>query len=239
MLKSSIAVLAVIVFAVTLAGCPGDSARAVRWNSPSGAVGAANGHPFTPKPEHPHTPRKEAHQESFLSTYNNPDNGVSFRYPKNYVLEEGDVQEHSYFLKTQEQLDSEEPGAELVATLLIPEDAYPNTTFEHGSVQMWVHEAEKSAACRSDADSSLQPSRVWTSGGLRFDVTEEDSSVGGTSLRQRHYAGLSGGVCYEFLVTVAADESTDAEGSVRAADTGKILRRLEKIITAVKLAPKP
>src|SRR5437660_1059992 len=79
-----------------------------------------------------HLATKRTRRELSISTYNNPAYGVSFRYPRNYGLEEGNVQEHSYFLKRQEELSIEQPGATLIATVLIPEDAYPNTTFEHG-----------------------------------------------------------------------------------------------------------
>src|SRR5256714_3967280 len=75
-----------------------------------------------------HLATKRTRRELAISTYNNPGYGVSFRYPRNYTLEEGSVQEHSYFLKRQEELSIEQPGATLVATVLIPEDAYPNTT---------------------------------------------------------------------------------------------------------------
>lgn len=240
--KSLFVVLSVTLIAVSLAGCPGDSARAQRWDSGSSTpTRAPNAQAFTPKPEHPHSPRREAHPEAFLSAYNNPDEGVSFRYPRNYVLEEGEVQEHSYFLKTQEQLDLEEPGAELIVTVLIPEDGYPNTTFEHGSLQLWVREAESAAACRTDADNSQQVTRgnIWTSDALRLDVAEVDSLVGGTSLRERSYSAFSGGKCYEFLTAVAVDQTADQEGSAKPADTGKILKRLENIVKTLRLSSKP
>ena len=242
MRKSLYVVLSLAVIAVSQAGCSGDAARAQRWDGRGSTLsGTANEHSLMPRPEHTHSPRREAHEEALLSLYNNPDEGLSLRYPRNYVLEEGEVQEHSYFLKTQEQLDLEEPGAELIVTLLIPEDAYPNTTFEHGSLQLWVGEADSSAGCRADSDDAQQASRntFWTSERLQFSVAQEDSSVGGASLRQRRYAGFSGGKCFAFLATVAADESADADGFVKAADTGKVMKRLENIIRTFRLSSKP
>src|SRR5258708_33549659 len=91
---------------------------------------------------------KDAPHESFLSTYHNPEEGISFRYPRNYSLEEGDVQESSFFLKRQNDLNSEQPGATLLATVLIPEDGYPNTTFEHGSLQLVANETATEKDCR-------------------------------------------------------------------------------------------
>jgi len=58
------------------------------------------------------------------------------------------VRESSFFLKRQEDLDSEQPGAALVATVLIPEDGYPNTTFESGSLQLVTNGAGTEKDCR-------------------------------------------------------------------------------------------
>lgn len=239
MSRTLFVILLVAASALSLAGCLDDSARAQKWaGSAATRSQVAGAQTLSPSREHPHSARAESHREALLSTYHNPDAGISFRYPKNYLLEQGDVKEYSFFLKTQEELDAEQPGAELVVTVLIPEDAYPNTTFEHGSLQLSVKEAEGPAACRanSEAGDAITPRQILTAEGIRFDVAEEESSVAGTTLRQRHYAAFSGGECYEFLAAVAADPSPDAEGFLKAADTGKILRQLEKIITTVKLS---
>src|SRR5260370_37947744 len=86
----------------------------------------------------PRPSRNEFARQASLSPYYNPEEGSSFRYPRNYSLEEGDVQESSFFLKRQGDLESEQAGATMVATVLIPEDGYPTTTFEHGSLQLGV-----------------------------------------------------------------------------------------------------
>jgi len=237
--KLSISVL-VCISAVGLGGCPSESARAQKWDAgPAVKAGTENGRPLLAR-EHPHTPNRNVGGETMLSTYNNPDAGVFFRYPKSYLLEEGDVLEHSYFLKTQEELDTNQPGAELVVTVLIPEDAYPNTTFEHGSLQLSMREADSPAACRSNRAPFEQATRSGFSSanGLQYEILEEDGSVAGTILRQRRYSAFSGGQCYEFFAVVAAEQATDADGFVKPADTGKILRQLTKILMSVRLSEK-
>ena len=229
------------ISAVSLAGCPGDSARAQRWDGASATVARVEGaHSFSPRKEHPRAPKKNLGKEAFLSTYNNPDEGITFRYPRNYLLEEGDVQEHSYFLKTQEELEAEQPGTELIATVLIPEDAYPNTTFEHGSLQLVIRDIEGAAACRAKTGSSgqLKIRQVSALDGIRFDSAEQENSVAGASVRERHYATFSGGRCYEFLAVLVVDQNADEGGFVKAADAGKILRQLEKIVASVRFEAK-
>src|SRR5712692_5226770 len=163
--------------AIGLTGCPGDgthSAAATHPNAPSVAspnkthdLAVRRGHPATKSP-----PR-----ESFLSTYRNPEQGISFRYPRYYALEEGDLEEHSFFLKRQEDLDIEQPGTRLVATLLIPEDGYPNTTFEHGSLQLLVNDSATPESCQRLSESHEQGTsspKTLTGEGVLFLDTESE-----------------------------------------------------------------
>src|SRR5712664_4918330 len=133
------------------AGCRGEAARI-----PHTAQTQASSGPAVPINEARQIPRhstdgrplrRDTPHEAFLSTYNNPEEGISFRYPRNYYLKERDIQERSFFLQRQEDVDSEQPGAKLLATVLIPEDGYPNTTFEHGSLQLVVNEVESEKGC--------------------------------------------------------------------------------------------
>jgi hypothetical protein len=239
-----------------LIGCRGEAAptkQLARGKSNSVSVVASKD--STPTPfvsKRARTSPGEAHREAFLSTYNNPESGISFRYPRNYALEEGDVQERSFFLKTQEDLDLEQAGATLVATVLIPEDGYPNTTFEHGSLQLVTDESVSEKACR---DGVTARPNAYGSGsvavqGTAFFWSEEASETGGVKLMQRTYAGYSQGTCYEFLLTIAADETavheapepetrnyetTDPENFRKPADMAKIMKQLEKIVSSSQL----
>jgi hypothetical protein len=218
------------ISAVAVAGCWGDSARAQKLNPTAAASGTHEAQPLPMNHEHPHPPHKDVGRERSLSVYRDPVEGITFRYPRNYLLEEGEVQEHSYFLKTQEGLDADQPGAELVATVTIPEDGYPNTTFEHGSLQLVMHDAE-TAGCPLDTEGAVSKRGHFTTGeGLTFDWVEQNNLLGGTEIRERHYAAKAGEQCYEFFATVAVDASPDPNGFTKPADVGKIQRQLEKII---------
>ena len=188
----------------------------------------------------PHHFRKDASREAFLSTYNNPEEGISLRYPRNYSLEEGDLEEHSFFLKRQEDLDSEQPGAILVATILIPEDGYPNTTFEHGSLQLVVNEGGTEQSCR---DTNLIGSGTITRRSALFQAivlwgNEEQSETAGSKIWERAYAGYSQRTCYEFFLTVVAEEAFDLDGFKKPADTNKIMKQLEKIVSSTQIFTK-
>src|SRR5271170_7180018 len=81
---------------------------------------------------------KPAPRESTFATYTNPEYGVAFRYPRNYGLEEG-APEELPGVRSEAELQSEQPGAVLVATVVVPEDSYPNTNFAGGSLQFGVN----------------------------------------------------------------------------------------------------
>src|SRR6266481_9839127 len=145
-------VLIVAVGSVELAGCGGEAARSAQTTRAQASSIAADSGKDAGRPlleaRHARPLHKDAPHETFLSTYHNPEEGISFRYPRNYSLEEGDVQERSFFLKKQDDFDIDQPGATLLATVLIPEDGYPNTTFEHGSLQLVANGAGTEKDCR-------------------------------------------------------------------------------------------
>jgi hypothetical protein len=227
---------------LNLAACGGQAARSaqIAHSRTTSNVSAPNTSETSFPSGNPHHFHKDASREMFLSTYHNPDEGISLRYPRNYSLEEGDVEEHSFFLKRQEDLNNEQPGATLVATILIPEDGYPNTTFEHGSLQLVVNEGATEQSCR---DTSLLGSGSSTRRNALFQAivlwgSEEQSETAGTKIWERAYAGYSQGTCYEFLLTVAAEETSDPDGINKPADTNKIMKQLEKIVSSTQIFSK-
>jgi len=242
--RALLIVLVVAGGSIGLTGCGGEAARSAQGTraqtSSAGAGPDKNTSQASRAIRPPHPSRKEFAREASLSPYYNPEEGISFRYPRNYSLEEGDVQESSFFLKRQEDLESEQPGATLVATVLIPEDGYPNTTFEHGSLQLVVNETGREKDCR---ESSLlgaygKSPRTMAIQGIEFRWSGRESETAGTKILERVYAGYSEGTCYEFLLTVAAEEAPDPDGFKKPADINKIMKHLEKIVASAQFFTK-
>ena len=233
-------VLLTTIGSMELAGCSGQVARSTQMSHAQATSNSAdpgrNGSEASFIAKNSHHFRKDPPREAFLTAYNNPEEGISFRYPRNYSLEEGDVEEHSYFLKRQEDLEIEQPGATLVATILIPEDGYPNTTFEHGSLQMVINEAGTEQSCRETnlASSSTATLKATTVNGIVFHWSEQQSETGGINVLERSYAGYSRGTCYEFLLTIAAEDTSDLDGFRKPANTAKIMKQLEKIVVSAQ-----
>ena len=229
---------------IKLMACSGESARpAHRAAAPVSSISAESTKDTNESSlglRNPRSLRKGTPHEAFLSLYNNPDEGISFRYPRNYSLEEGDVEERSYFLKRQEDLDIEQPGAALVATVMIPEDGYPNTTFEHGSLQVVINAGATEESCQDTSllSSQATPGKRITVQGIVFSGSEQSSEMAGTAILERAYAGYSRGSCYEFLLTVDADAVADPDGFRKPADIAKIMKQLERIVSSTQVFEK-
>ena len=96
---------------------------------------------------------RPAPRESALSTYSNPEYGVTFQYPRNYPLDEGPLDaetvENIAGLRSQAELEGEQPGGVLAATIIVPDDSFPNTTFAGGSLQFAVNRYLAGEGCRN------------------------------------------------------------------------------------------
>jgi hypothetical protein len=74
--------------------------------------------------------------------------------------------------------------------------------------------------------------------GIVFRRSEQESETAGTKVLERAYTGYSQGTCYEFLLTVAAEETLDPDGFKKPADTAKIMKQLEKIVSSAQIFAK-
>jgi len=238
-----IIVLSVLLSGLALSGChtthafPHANAAASRPAPPAASSAKPSDAPSSePIPSHV---SKHPARDSEFAVYHNPDYGVSFRYPRNYALEEGPESDDAAFVQQQQALTAGQPGAILVATVTVPDDAYPNTSFRSGVVQFVVNPAVTPDACRAltlSADSGLSP----TSGsvaihGIPFDWRLSSSTAAGAYVENVEYAGYSGGACYEFLIAISASNYVDPDSEMKPADIPKILRPLEKIVSSFQV----
>jgi len=162
---------------------------------------------------------------------------VSFRYPRNYLFEEDSDSEDPSILKAQQELAAQQPGSILIATVTIPSDAYPNTTFRSGSLQLVVNSAVTPETCLSFA---APADEAFTSGstsiqGVAFHWRERGWAAAGTASDDREYAGFYNGTCYEFFLEIVTGSNPDADPRIKEADNPKIMRQLDKIVSSLQL----
>jgi hypothetical protein len=211
-----------------LAGCSGRAAAPGK-NVRSSAAATGQTHRAAARA----TPREAA-----FSVYNEPEYGVSFQYPRNYALEEGELEEAISGAKSQTELGEEQPEAVLLATVVVPEDGYPNTTFIEGSLQFAVDPSLMPGSCK-ELLSDLGSGGGRRTGSINIQgvlfAWAEDTTVGAEMESvERDYAGYANGTCYEFFVHVAVGETGNSDGLEKQADAKKIVRHLEKIVSSVQ-----
>jgi hypothetical protein len=227
--------LALISSATGLCSC--NSTEAHLAPAPQSAPTAKSTVSAFPPVSHPLS--KQPPREGAFSLYNNPELGISLRYPRNYLLDEELDPNDSSGLMTQHDWESQQPGAILVATLRIPDDAYPNTTFAAGHVQIVVNPSVTAALCRSFV---APPDAGWagateetTLQGVSFYWRDRGSISNDAVSAARDYAGFSANACYELVLEVSSASPSGSDPLAAPADLSKILRPLEKIVSSVQI----
>jgi len=220
---------------------------------------------------------KTSARDSAFAKYADPDYGVSFRYPRNFALiDSGDEDSDSdrviswqqakqagTGVRTAEELSADDPGAELLATIVVPDDAYPNTSFAGGSVQFAVNRYQTAGSCRANlaarGGDARGASGTVMAQGVAFAWVDTDAGDGSTEFSERDYAGFANDECYEFFVRLGvksagvgeamlqnvstAGPASDAASSVtseesagsRRPDERKIIAHLEKIVASLQI----
>src|SRR5579863_5145417 len=165
-------------------------------------------------PIHRSVPTKPADRDSFYSTYNKPDFSLSFQYPRTFSLtEDRDDFGVNSSLKSQSQLDPDQSGLTLLASIEVPDDAYPNTTFVSGHLQFAVNPTLTGPACLALAaledpektDPTIHESvGVEGTHGIVFNWRQSHSVLNHMDYLSRDYFAFSNNTCYEFFLQVSA-----------------------------------
>lgn len=265
--------LLAISAAVAVFGCPANhSFFSFSRSAPSAA--SASGRSPTASSEtkrEKYVVARHVWSDSAFSVYRSQDFGISFRYPRNFALQEqsqasdsdagvpGTAQSGSTpsdataaSASATDATASETPQAQelqsvgraaphLIATVSIPSDAYPNTTFEGGTLQFLAHPAAKAEACQPFA-TEPRSARDGTSGtvsiqGMAFAWRERSSVETETRHVRREYAGYSAGTCYDFYAEVDTYAKADQDDETTPVVTKRIMRTLEKIVLSLQLEP--
>ena len=218
--------LLLILGVVWLTGCHSTHAQA----APSQSLAA--------KPEPAPVPvAKHVPHDSAASVYNNPTYGISFRYPRNYSLEEALDSEEPTILQAQQELAAQQPGATLVALVSIPADAYPNTNFRTGTLQFAVNPAVTPEVCRSfavplDGTYAFGSTSIQ---GVTFNWRQRGWAAMGTGSLNRDYAGYANGTCYELFLEIVTGSNPDHDPGTKDADEVKVMHRLGKIVDTLQI----
>jgi hypothetical protein len=188
------------------------------------------------KPLRKHVVQKKAP----TATFNDPINGVTFRYPKTYVLKTGEEPALDLAGLGPLQMDFVQPGGMTVAAIELPRNSYPGTDFSSAFFSVSINPELSAAQCEQFAfPLNLHPENdpgspaKATIGGTEFKMVEDFGTPEKKEPLMKYYHRFENGSCYEFtmgLGTIAGD-------GVQPVDREQVFRKLEQILATVKLQP--
>jgi hypothetical protein len=255
------AILIVCSFAV---GCSSDKPKTgsasnqppIVQSTPPTAISTTSA-PATPtmapaaKPVHKKVVRRAA-----TVTYADKTTGVSFQYPRKYVLKTGDAADE-LVSSDPVPMDFVQPGGGAVVAVAIPEGVYPKSDLASAFFDVSVNksltaeqcgefseakvaegklseEKNNSAAPIEATDHSAKPSPKLMIGDMELHSTETLASDGTRKEAAKYFHVFENGSCYEFALKVATTGVETDEGG-KAVDRDEVFKRLEKILATVKI----
>jgi len=188
------------------------------------------------KPARKHVVQKKAPS----ATFSDPINGVSFHYPKSYVLKRGREASLDLAGLGPLQMDFVQPGGMTVAAIELPRNSYPGTDFNAAFFSVSVNPELSASQCEQFSfPLNLHPENEpgspakATIGGTEFNMVEDSGATDKKEPLMKYYHRFENGTCYEFtmgLGTIAVD-------GVQPVNREQVFRKLEQVLATVKLQP--
>jgi hypothetical protein len=174
-----------------------------------------------------------------LATYRNPAYGISLRYPKNYVLREGNQASLTWPGSGPVLTDFIKPGAVTLAAIELPGNLYLKKNLTAAFVNLSVNSNLTDSECARFAspDPSLpgidSPSKVKI-GVLEFDEMEDLTGQAAKRSDARYYHVFRNGVCYEFALGLGMVGDGTADGKTQI-NNHDVFRKLETVLSTARI----
>jgi hypothetical protein len=177
-------------------------------------------------------------------TYNDPNYGVSFRYPRKYTLMGSDNNDQTRDLMEQEQvaMNFVQSGGLAVAKVEVPKGTFLGSDLSYAAFNLNVNKTLTEDECyqfalpgADGADSpAASPSKVKL-GVMEF---QEVENLSGPVTRQsdaKYYHVYDNDACYEFALGLETEDGTEEE--LTPVNREEVFQKLEKILASVKIKP--
>jgi len=242
------------VFFLGTSGCskkePGKSVM-MSQNQPTSPASIASPSTTAPAESQPPAPtkpaKKSAKRRSSTVTYTNRTYGLSFQYPRSYILKTGDQAILHWTASEPVQMDFVQPGGVAVAAIepprgsssrgSDPRSSHQGTAFTSAFFNVSVNPNLTSSQCTQFAfpkpDDApvgpVSPANV-TVGAIEFDEIEDAMQQADA----RYYHVFKNGACYEFALGLGTTVDEPKEG-VTPVNSQEVFAKLEKILSTVKI----
>lgn len=191
--------------------------------------------------------------------------GVTFQYPKKFVLKSGDSA-NQLVSESSIPMSFVQPGGVAVAAVTIPEGAYPKSDLASAFFDVSVNKSLTEEQCGafsgtpagsstpvdgatqapatpvtatatpSSATVTAAPASKLMIGDMELLSSETTASVGTRKETSKYYHVFENGACYEFALKVATTGVETDEGG-KHVDRDEVFKRLGKILATVKVNP--
>lgn len=192
-----------------------------------------------PKPVH----KKTVHKLPATVMYADKASGVSFRYPRTYVLKTGNAVNEPVSTDPA-STDFGQPGGVTFAAVTVPEGIYPKSDLASALFNVSMNKSLTAEQCANfsvdpatSEDPATQPAARPSKlilGDMELQSTETLATVGTRKEASKYYHVFENGACYEFALKVATTSAETDEGA-KHVDRDEVFKRLGKILATVKI----
>jgi hypothetical protein len=211
--------------------------------SKSAAKIAALGHPAVVSPAHVLSGRKltiEKHEQKHDTSRHFDDAvyGVSFDFPKNYDLHEGDLPDMDRGLGYLGKIPMEfsAPGGVRLATIEVPRGAHPGTDFVNAFLTISVFPNVPAAQC-AEFGSVEGDGTPWFNrkiDGIEFHGRKESAAASMHQYSGTYLHGYAEESCYEIGYGIATAGYGAMDG-VKKVNNQAVLQKLERILDSINI----
>jgi hypothetical protein len=175
-------------------------------------------------------------------TYKDVASGVSFQYPRKYVLKTGEGAKLQWSGLGPVPMNFVDGGGVAIAAVEMPRGAYPGTDFASAFFNISVNRTLSADACsKFSLSDASHPDEAATATKVKVGDKELDQvqAFGGEAIKQadaKYYHLYENGACYEFALGLSTAGYGVEEG-IEPVDRAQVFSKLEKILATVKLQP--
>jgi len=209
--------------------------------APASAVTTAQANTAVPVAAAKKSPRKRPANV----TYRDANSGVSFLYPRKFVLTSGDDARPQFAGMGDASMNFVQPGGVTVATVVLPNGSYPGTDFASAFFNVNVNRSvtEQECAHFALADShnvnggSMDSQKVKV-GSTDMETTSNFSASPLTQTETQYYHSYENGACYEYVLSLGTAGYGIKDGA-EPVNRDVVFAKLEKILATVKIKTAP
>ncbi len=176
-------------------------------------------------------------------TYSDANSGVSFLYPRKFVLTSGDKAQPQLAGMGDVPMNFVQPGGVAVATVALPGGSYPGTDFASAFFNVNVNRTVSEQECAHfafvdtrNADGEPVDAEKVKIGSTDMEMTSNFSASVIAQAETQYYHRYENGVCYEYVLGLGT-EGYATEGGIEHVNRDQVFAKLEKILATVKINP--